>query len=111
MPRGIRPTHNSGEMLQGRIIKPILVQEGIERAQLTNMAEFDIRDVIGDGTGAPGDFQDLSRGHVEKFRILIDEPLDQPRASDPIDLRAFTRNPFHDQTPSSEPTCGPAPRS
>src|SRR5271165_2863652 len=59
------------------------------------MAQFDVLDVIGNGVEALGFVHHLVRRYEDKFRILVDEVLDQPRAGDPIDFDAFTGNPFH----------------
>src|ERR1051326_6195956 len=53
--RGVRPPYNLGEVLQGWIVQRVLGEEGIEAAQLTDMAEFDAGDVIRDGAGLGGD--------------------------------------------------------
>src|SRR3954469_2344546 len=39
--------------------------------------------------------QYLRRRDVEELSVPINEALDQPRASESIDLRAFARNPLH----------------
>ena len=98
MPRGVGASDDLREMLQGGIGEPILLQKGIEGAELTDVAELHARDVIGDGTGRLGDGQDLIGRHVEEFSVLVDEPFNQPRARDPVDFRTFSGNPLHDQT-------------
>lgn len=107
MSRGVGTADDLGEMLQGRIGEPILVQKGIEGAKFTDVAELDARHVIGDRTGLLGDHQDLIGRHVEKFSVVVDEPIDQPRASNAIDFRAFSRNPLHGQTHMMGPTIDP----
>jgi hypothetical protein len=39
--------------------------------------------------------QHLRSGDVQNLGIGINKPPDQPGTSEPIDLRAFTRDPFH----------------
>src|ERR1700745_3543368 len=59
------------------------------------MGEFDVFDVVGNGVESLGFVHHLVWRHKDKLRILVDEVLDQPRAGDPIDFDALTRNPFH----------------
>jgi hypothetical protein len=35
--------------------------------------------------------------NIDEFSILIDKPFNQPGASNPVDLWAFARNPFHNK--------------
>src|SRR5215831_4357849 len=63
------------------------------------MAELDARDVIRDRGLARGNLLDLIRRHVQKRRLLVDEPTDQPRTCDPIDAGLLARDPLHRYAP------------
>lgn len=91
-----RTAHDSRELLQGRIVEAVLFQEGVEAAQVAVVGQFDTRDVIGNRAGFGGDAQHRARRDVEQFRLVIDEPGDEPRAGYAVDLGAFRRDPPHD---------------
>jgi hypothetical protein len=63
------------------------------------MAEFDILHVVGNGIQALRFIHDLVGARENKFGVLVDELLDQPRACDSIDFDMFTRDPFHGGSP------------
>ena len=50
-PRCVGPAHDAGELLQGRVVQAIFRQEGVEAAQLADMAHLDPGDVIRRGAG------------------------------------------------------------
>jgi hypothetical protein len=53
------------------------------------MAEFDTRDVVGNGTRLLRDGQHAIGWPVQEFRFLFDEARDQSRASAAVDLGPF----------------------
>src|SRR4051794_11260946 len=62
----------------GIIRKPVLLQNGFERAFLAVMPEFDVLDVIGDGVEPFGFGHYLVRWHENELGILVDEFADEP---------------------------------
>src|SRR2546426_11320350 len=59
------------------------------------MAEFNVRDVVGDRLLCGRFGQDLVGWHIEELRLGADKTADQPGAGNTIDFGPFTRNPFH----------------
>jgi len=59
------------------------------------MSELDPRHVIGHSTLLLGHGRHVRRRHVEELGFRVDEALDQPRASDPVDAGVLAGNPFH----------------
>src|SRR5215472_16717304 len=72
------------------------------------MAELDARDVIWDRGLTRRDLLDLVRRCVQKRRLLVDEPTDQPRTCDPIDAGLLARDPLHRYAPFGLLFRGPA---
>lgn len=93
--RRIRGTHDDRERDQRGVGQLIFRQESIETAELANVSQLHARDIKRYRTFALGDGQHLVRGYKEKFRRLIDEPLDQLGAGNAVNFRALARNPFH----------------
>src|SRR5437763_1580687 len=60
---------------------------------------FDARDVVGNGTGILCHGQHPVGRHVEELVLRVDEPGDQPRAVDPVDLRPLAGDPSHSRSP------------
>src|SRR5438105_2127653 len=65
------------------------------------MAEFNVRDIVGDRLLCGSFGQDLVSWHIEELRLRIDKTADQPGAGNPIDFGPFTRNPLHGIAPFS----------
>src|SRR5882724_163827 len=97
---GIGAPDDHGEMMQGRIVQPVLLQKGIEAAEWPVVRQLDIRYVVGDSACFGGDRKHLVRRDEQELRRLVDEAHDEPRAGDAVDLRAFARDPFHERIPS-----------
>src|SRR5215212_469273 len=94
-PLGIRAADDPGELVECRIVQPVLRQERVEAAPLAHVRELDPRHVVGNGAGLFGHLEHALGRHEKKFRCLIDEAGDQPRAGKAVDDRALARNPFH----------------
>src|SRR5947208_17117362 len=58
------------------------------------MPELHPFDVIGSTADIGGHFRNLGRRDIDEFGFGIDEPADQPRAGDAIDLGMLARHPL-----------------
>src|SRR6267142_3419309 len=74
-------------------------KKSIETAQLADMGKFYTGDVVRNGSGCGGDAQYVPGRHEQELGFRIDEARDQPGTGDAVDLRAFTRDPFHSRLP------------
>ena len=54
-PLGVRAADDRGELVERRIVEPVLREERIEAAPLADVRELDPRHVVGDGAGLLGD--------------------------------------------------------
>src|SRR4051812_37755480 len=91
----IGAANDQGEFPQGRICETVFLEERIKAAKFGVVRQLNAWNVIGNCIGFFRNPDDILFWDIEKFGILVDEALNQPRASDSIDLRAFTSNPFH----------------
>ncbi len=85
---------DQGEAIDRRIRDAISLDEGIEAAELTMMTELDVRDVVWCRADVLGRFQDSGGRHVDEFCLRIDEPADEPGASDTIDRGPLACHPL-----------------
>src|SRR4051794_36147036 len=81
------------------IVEVVLGQKGVEAAQVADVTEFHAGNVVGDGISLLGHGLHPVAGHVEEFRLLVDEPGDQPGAGDAVDLWSFAGDPLHGEAP------------
>src|SRR5262249_42365207 len=95
-PRRIGPTDDRGQLRQSWIAgEAVFGEKGIEAAFLADMTHLDAGHIVGNRARLFRDREHAVGRHVQEFGILIDEPEYQPRAGDPVDDRAFARDPFH----------------
>src|SRR5262249_17871223 len=94
MARCVGSAHDLGEVIESRIFNVVDAQDGVERATLAFVREFDAVDVVGRATDFLGKGHHLARWHVNEFGLRVDETRNQPRASDAVDLRSLARYPF-----------------
>jgi hypothetical protein len=99
MARGVGATHDDRDLFECCVVEGVLPKEGVEAAALALVTELDTRDVVGDGARRPRDLEHLVARHVEELGFLVDEPGDQPRAGDAVDLRPLAGDPFHPRPP------------
>jgi hypothetical protein len=97
--RGVGPPHDHRDLLQRRIVQAVFLEKRVEAAPLPLVAEFDARDVVRHGPGLLGDGEHALGRHVEELGLPVDEPCDQPRAGDPVDLWPLTGDPSHGRSP------------
>ncbi len=90
---GIRSTHDVRDLIDDRIVKVELVEEGVEAAARPAMRERNVRDVVRLGAQRLRLRAHLVGGRVEEGRSRVDESPHQPRAGESIDLRTFARHP------------------
>src|SRR6185312_16811034 len=81
------------------ISQAVMLEEGIEAAELAVMGEMNARDVVRDSVPLLRCLKHFLRRHVVKFRARVDEAGDQPGARDPIDLRTLARDPARRAAP------------
>ena len=94
MPRGIRAPDDGRQMIERRILDVVDSQNGVERAALAFMREFDSIDVVGSSAHRLGDIENLLCRDVNEFRAWVDKASDQPGAGNSIDLRMLSGDPF-----------------
>src|SRR5215831_16386450 len=75
--------HDQRQRAERRIFEIVFPQKRIERALGAVMAELDARNVIWDRGLTRRDLLDLIRRYIQKRRLLVDKPTDQPRTCDP----------------------------
>ena len=78
--------HDRGDAIQGRVFNIEDADDCIEGTAIAHVAEFGALDVIWNVASLIGDSSDLVCWHVNKLRIGIDEPGDQPWTSNSIDF-------------------------
>src|SRR6267378_1882455 len=98
---GIGPANDDGKLMEGRIRQSILLEERIEAAAGPVMRELDALHIVGDGVALLGTSEDTSRRCKEELRFGINEPLDQPRACNAVDLWMLPSYPTHRALASS----------
>src|SRR5882672_9492421 len=82
-------------------------KKSIEAAQLADMGKFYTGDVVRNSSGCGSDAKYVPGRHEQELGFGIDEARDQPGTGDAVDLRAFTRDPFHSRLPLLEQcSCG-----
>src|SRR5205823_12266020 len=91
----VRPTGDNGQRVQGRIRQAVLLQEGVEAAQRPVVRKLDAFNIVRNRLELAGASADLGGWCKEKLSLRVDEPREQPRAGDSIDLRMLTSNPSH----------------
>src|SRR5512144_422743 len=79
---------NLRQMRQAAIALSEAFDQRLERTILPLVPELDTGRVEGNRVGWK-----VLRGSKDKLRVRIDEPLDQPRRSDPVHMGAGTRDP------------------
>src|SRR3978361_140963 len=86
-------------MVESRILDAVDAQDGVERAALAFVREFDPVDVVGRPPGLFGDLEHVLGRDVNELRLRIDETPDQPWTGDAVDLRVLPRHPFARRSP------------
>src|SRR5262249_3933728 len=76
--------------------EPVLEQDRLERAAPVDMAELGSLNVERDRILG---LQDLLRRDVEKLRVRVDEPPDEPRTRDAVDGGVLSGHKAHVVTP------------
>ena len=100
MPIGVGAPNDRGESNDRRIVvEGVFGHEGIEAAAVSHMGKFDIRDIVGRRTGFLGNGQHPVPRHEQELGFLVDEPRDEPGASNAVDDRSFASDPFHGFVP------------
>ena len=91
---GVGTPNNQRKTLKGGISDIVDAEEGVERASLAFMAEFNVGNVIGDGALGLGFLEHLPSGHIDKLCIGVDEAANEPGTRNAIDFRLLARDPF-----------------
>ena len=92
-PPGIGGAHHGCQPQQRRRREAEFLDHHIEGAEFAAMAPEHVFDVEGCGIEALADRDHLRRRHEQEHRVGIDEPSDQPRAGDAVDLRPRAGHP------------------
>ena len=59
------------------------------------MTQFHTRNVIRNAWSLFRNRQHALSRDIEQLRLFVDKAQNQPRTGNPVDLRAFARDPFH----------------
>ena len=94
-PGGVRSPHDHRDLLQRRVVDPVLAEEGVEAAERPVMGELDSFDVERRGAFLERAGEHLRRRREEELRLRVDVARDEPGAGDPVHLGAFAGDPFH----------------
>ena len=100
----VGPSDDLGQMVESRILDAVDAQDGVERASLAFVREFDPVDVVGRSARLFGDLEHVLGRNVNELRLRIDETPDQPWTGDAVDLRVLARHPFA-RRGSERPVC------
>ena len=92
-PRGIGPTHNGREAVEGSALQTKFGEHRVKGARLATMAPKDALDVEWRCAETFGDCWNLRCPHKEEYGIGIDKASYEPRASNAVYLRALSRDP------------------
>jgi hypothetical protein len=82
----VRAPHDQSKLVKRRIGDVVDAQERIEGASLALVGELDIGNVIGDGTYGLGLGEHPLCRDIDELRFGVDEPADEPRARNTVDL-------------------------
>jgi len=91
----IGASNNARELGQRGISQFVLGEECIETAEWTVVRQLDTRYIVWNSASFSRDALHIIWRHEQKFRVLVDETLDEPRTRYPVDLRSFSGDPFH----------------
>jgi hypothetical protein len=99
-PGRVGPANDDRQCLQGGLPQVVVLEEGVEAAELAVMRErLGTGDIVGGRADLGGDVEYLVGGDIDELRAGFDEAPDQPRAGDTIDFGVFACNPFHAASP------------
>src|SRR5215210_4227304 len=102
---GVSSVDDPAEQHQcGIAVELILLDDRLERALLAVMTQFDVRHVVWNSVEPFRLGHHLVARYENELGVLVDKFLDQPRASNPIDLHALSRDPLHEYPPRIRPT-------
>jgi hypothetical protein len=93
--RRIGTANDHSELRQSRTIEVVLLEEGIEAAQIADVSQLNTGEIVRNGPGLRRDGKYLVGRNIVKLCLRIDKPQNQPRTGDAIDFGTFARNPFH----------------
>src|SRR5260370_39925805 len=95
----IRSSDYFGELQQCWVRYFVLLDDGVKAdaffAVLFVVGQLYGLRIVGYRTGVFDDLRNCLGWDEEKFRVFVNELLDQPGTGDSVDLRLFTCNPFH----------------
>src|SRR5260370_40163322 len=87
-----------GQQVERWVLDLVLDDDRLEAASAVHVAQLDVGHVVGVSSLAVCHGPDLVRRDEEKLSLGVDEPADQPRAGDSVDVRVLPRYPLHRTT-------------
>jgi hypothetical protein len=99
LPHDVGGADDSAESMKGSIRQIEVLEDGFKAATIAPVVELDLRQarrVEGDRALTTRGRQQFVFRHEQKLGLGIDEPLDEPRAGDSIDLDVLACDPPHD---------------
>ncbi len=81
-------------MVESRVFDFEMSYDRVERTMIPGVPKLSALDVVGGSGPFLGDGQDVGCWNVNELSIRIDEPADQPRTGDAVDLGMLARDPF-----------------
>src|SRR5205814_790705 len=93
--RDVGSVDDLGQALKRGVPELVLEEDRFEAAAAVHVAELDVPDVVRRRTFGFSHRHHLFGGHIEEFRLRINEAFDQPGAGYPIDLGILPRYPLH----------------
>ena len=87
--------NDGGKLMQGLIRQSILLEERVETAERPVMGQLDPFYIVGNGVEFLGTSEDSHGRYKEELGFGVDEPLDQPRACNAVDLWMLPSYPTH----------------
>jgi hypothetical protein len=109
VPRGIRASHDQGEAIEWLISDIENPQEGVKRTAVAFVSKLDAFNVERHRVEIPSRVPHSGRRDVDERGARIDEPADQPRTGDAIDLRTLSRDPLAGNPAIARRVGSPAP--
>src|SRR5215470_3005039 len=114
--RRIGAADDQRECVERRIFDAVLLQEGVETAQLAVMRKrLGARDIVGCGPGFRGDGEDAVGRREQEPGLGVDKPSDQPGAGDAVYFGPLAGDPpvrsGTELAAARQPELGPPPNA
>jgi hypothetical protein len=98
-PRRVGAAHDDREVRERRIAQAVVLEKGIEAAELAVVREVHVGNVVRQCVPFSRRLEHFLGRHVVELGFPVDEARDEPGTGDPVDLRALARHPARRAVP------------